>query len=78
MAYVIKNISGSPLPIDGVTMDIGEQLGGIAAPSKEMLAAKTAGKLQIKSDEETLEERQADVAAIKPFRVGDPDIDGTR
>ena len=75
MAYIIKNISGSILSIDGVDLDIGEQL-KVGTLSPAMIDARSAKQLQIKTDETTLEERKADVAAIKPFKTGDPAIDG--
>lgn len=73
--YVIKNIGEQPLPIDGVSIEPNEQL-SITTLSPDMLAARDAGKLQIRDATETLEERKANVAAFKPFKVGDPAIDG--
>jgi hypothetical protein len=73
--YVIKNLTGYPLPIDGVQIDPGEQL-SVHMLTTDMIAARDAGKLQVKDAATTLEERKADVVALKPFKVGDPAIDG--
>ncbi len=73
--YIIKNVSGAVLPIDGVDLAPDEQL-SIHTLSPAMIAAREAGDLQFGTDDTTLEERKADVAAIKPFKVGDPAIDG--
>ncbi len=73
--FVIKNITKGRLLIDGVVLEPAEQL-KVASLSPDMIAARDSGKLQVRSGEETLEERKADVAALKPFKVGDPAIDG--
>jgi hypothetical protein len=73
--FVITNVSSEPLPIDGVMIEPKEQL-SVANLSPDMIAAREAGKLQIKDTTETLEERKADVAALQPFKLGDPAIDG--
>jgi hypothetical protein len=64
--FVIKNVTDKPLPIDGVSIDPGEQL-EVRALSADMIAAREAGALQVRDATETLEERKADVAAIKPI-----------
>ena len=61
---VIKNITGEDLTIDGVFISPGEQL-DVGGLSPEMEQAHSEGKLQVKSGDETLEEREADVAAIE-------------
>jgi len=73
--FVITNVSSEPLPIDGVMIEPGEQL-SVQFLSTDMVAARDAGKLQVNDAATTLEERKADVAALKPFKVGDPAIDG--
>lgn len=73
--FVITNIGHEPLPIDGVSLDPHQQLSA-SRLSPDMLAARNAGKLRVVSGDTTLAERKADVAAIKPFKVGDPAIDG--
>ena len=65
--YVITNMTDKPLTIDGVSIEPKEQL-SIASPSEEMLKAKAAGTLRILNSDETLEERKADVEALKPFK----------
>ncbi len=76
MTYVITNMTKEAFPIDGVMIDPGEQLRIFTGLSPDMIAARDAGKLRVLSGDETLEERKADVAALKPFKVGDPAIDG--
>ncbi|QOZ25269.1 hypothetical protein [Bradyrhizobium sp. CCBAU 51753] len=72
--FVIKNVTTMPLPIDGVSVEPGEQL-SVTTLSTDMVAAREAGKLQVKDAATTLEERKADVDGVKPFKVGDPAID---
>lgn len=74
-SFVITNISDDPLPIDSVWIEPKEQL-SVSHLSPDMLAAQAAHKLRILSADTTLAERKADTAAIKPFKVGDPAIDG--
>jgi hypothetical protein len=64
--YVIKNLSKEPVTLDGVPIEPGEQL-SVAVLSQEMIAASNAGTLQVRSGDETLEERKADVAALNSF-----------
>lgn len=73
--FVITNVSDAPLPIDGVLIDPNEQL-SVVNLSPDMVAAREAGKLRILSGDETLEERKANTEAFKPFKTGDPAIDG--
>jgi hypothetical protein len=73
--FVITNTTHKPLTIDGVSIDPGQQL-SISHLTTDMVAAKDAGKLRVLDGDETLEERKSDVAAIQPFKVGDPAIDG--
>ncbi len=73
--FIIKNVSANPLPIDGVSIEPNEQL-SVSTLSPDMIAARESGHLQINDATETLEERKADVLALKPFKVGDPAIDG--
>ena len=54
--YVIKNLSKEPVILDGVPIELGEQL-SVAVLSQEMIAARDAGTLQVRSGDETLEER---------------------
>ena len=61
---VIKNITPESLTIDGVSISPDEQL-DVGGLSPEMEQAVAEGKLQVKSGDETLEERKADVAAIE-------------
>ena len=62
--WVIKNLTDAPLPFEeGVTIDPGKQY-TISHLTPDMLAAKEAGKLQIKDGNETLEERRANIKAI--------------
>ena len=65
--YVIKNLTTKPLMLDGVPIDHAEQL-SVVVLSSEMIAARDAGTLQVRSGDETLEERKADVAAINSFK----------
>jgi hypothetical protein len=69
MAYIVKNISGHKLPIDGVDLNPNQQL-SFATLSAEVIAARDAKppKVQVKTDETTLEERKSDVEAFKPFK----------
>jgi len=64
--YVIKNLSKEPVILDGVPIEPGEQL-SVAVLSQEMIASSNAGTLQVRSGDETLEERKADVAALNSF-----------
>lgn len=73
--YVIKNVRSHTVPVDGVSIDAGEQL-TIHTISPQMQAAIDRGDLMLRSGDETREERRANVEAIKPFKVGDPAIDG--
>ena len=73
--WIITNVSSAPLPIDGVSIEPHEQL-SVSNLSPDMIAARDAGRLRILSGDETLAERKADAEAFKPFRTGDPDIDG--
>lgn len=75
MRYVIKNTTDKPLPVGPITMDPGQQLdANILTP--EIIAARDAGGLSITDATLTPAERRADVEAIKPFKSGDPAIDG--
>ncbi len=73
--FIITNMTEAPLLIDGVSIDPGQQL-SVVNLSPEMVAAKAAGTLRVLSADTTLAERKADTAAFKPFRTGDPAIDG--
>lgn len=73
--YVIKNITDESLPIDGVDIEPGRQFDARVLTA-DMIAARDAGKLQVKDATPTLAERKADTAAFKPFKSGDPAIDG--
>ncbi len=66
--YTITNISSAPLSIDGVSLDVGEQV-NVLSLSEEMIAARDAvlPTLQVESGDETLAEKQADVAAVNEF-----------
>jgi len=68
MAYIVKNISGDVLPIDGVDLAKDDQLRFVSL-SAEVIAYRDAKppKVQVKTDETTLKERESDVAAFKPF-----------
>ena len=73
--FIITNMSQSPLMIDGVSISPRQQL-RVVNLSDEMVAARNAGSLRVLSAETTLAERKADTAAFKPFKTGDPAIDG--
>lgn len=73
--FVITNLTKSPLTIDGVSINPAQQI-RVVNLSAEMVAARNAGSLRVLSAETTLAERKADTAAFKPFKVGDPAIDG--
>jgi hypothetical protein len=73
--FVITNISKEALKVDEVTFKPNQQL-RVGSLSADMLKAKKAGTLRILSGDETPAERRANVAAIKPFHVGDSAIDG--
>jgi hypothetical protein len=73
--YVIKNIRNHTLGVDGVIINPGEQL-TIQTITDPIAKAIEAGDLRIQSGDETREERHANVEALKPFKVGDPAIDG--
>lgn len=60
---VIKNITEENLVIDGVSISPQEQL-DIQVLSPEMEKAKDEGKLQVKSGDETFQERVEDVEAF--------------
>lgn len=62
--YVITNKTDKPLTIDGVELNPKQQL-SVATLSADMLKAKEAGTLRVLSGDETLEERRADIAAIR-------------
>jgi hypothetical protein len=65
--YVVKNLSKEPVILDGVPVEPDEQL-SVAVLSQEMTAARNAGTLQVRSGDETLEERKADVSALNSFK----------
>ena len=65
--FVIKNLTKEPLPIDGTSIDPGQQL-SVAHLTADMNAAWDAGKLQVKDSDETLEERRANIDAINSFK----------
>lgn len=62
--YVITNTTKEVLKIDGVDISPKQQL-NVIKPTVEMLDAQKAGKLRIMDATETLEERRADIAAIR-------------
>ena len=66
--FVIKNLTDSPLAFEeGVTIPPDKQY-DISYLTPLMLAARDAGKLQIKDGDETLEERRKDIEAIESFK----------
>lgn len=73
--YVIKNVRAHAVTVDGVVIDPGQQL-SIQTITGPINAALDAGDLHLASGDATREERHADVEALKPFKVGDPAIDG--
>ena len=62
--FVITNTSKKVLKIDGVDISPKQQL-NVIKPTLEMLDAQKAGDLRIMDATETLEERRADIAAIR-------------
>ena len=60
--YTITNMTKSPLIIDGVSIEPGEQIGNISVISPAMAAMQAVKKLRILSDTE--EDRKKDVDAI--------------
>ncbi len=75
MTYVIKNIRSHAITVDGVSIDPGQQL-TVHTITGPINAALDAGDLHLESGDPTREERHADVLAFKPFKTGDPAIDG--
>lgn len=73
--YVIKNVRDHSITVDGVSIDPGEQL-SVQTITGPINAALDAGDLHLFSGDPTREERHEDAMAIKPFKVGDPAIDG--
>lgn len=71
---VIKNVRDHDVTVDGVAISPGEQL-EVNVLSSEMNDALDRGDLVLGGDA-TAEERKADAEALKPFKVGDPAIDG--
>jgi hypothetical protein len=72
---VIKNVRAHVVTVDGVKIDPGQQL-KIQTITGPINAALDAGDLHLYDGDETAAERKADVAALKPFKTGDPAIDG--
>ena len=64
--FVIKNLSHKALILDGVPIEPNEQL-DVAVLLPDMIEARDAGTLQVRSGDETLEERKADIEAINSF-----------
>ena len=75
MAYVIKNVRAYTVMVDGVSINPGEQL-TIQTLTGPISAALDAGDLHLSFGDETREERHANAGAFKPFKSGDPAIDG--
>ena len=74
MSLVIKNTTKQPHWLDnGVTIEPGEQI-SIVQLTPRMNDLLDQGVLSL--GQPTPEDLKADVAAIKPFRTGDPAIDG--
>jgi len=61
---IITLMTPEPIFIDGVQITQGEQL-SVHTLTEDMIKAHAEGKLRITSEEETLEERKQDVAAIE-------------
>ncbi len=75
MSYIIKNVRDHDIVVDGVTITKGQQL-KIENITGPINAALDAGDLHLAFGDETREERHADIEAFKPFKTGDPAIDG--
>lgn len=73
--YVIKNVRNYAVTVDGVSIDPGQQL-AIQTITGPINAALDAGDLHLFNGDPTREELHQDAMAIKPFKVGDPAIDG--
>jgi len=68
MGYIIKNLTPAKIEIaPDVYIEPHQQLGPLSQLTDKMQDAADAGALQIKSDEETLEERRSDIDAINSF-----------
>lgn len=73
--FIIKNVTKKPIDIGGVSVPPGIPY-TVAAVTDPMLEKLKAKALSVTFGDETLEERQADAAAFKPFSTGDKGIDG--
>lgn len=74
--YVIKNISDHAVPLDnGVVIAPNEQL-SVQTVTGPMNAALDRGELHLADGDPTPAELKSDADAIKPFKTGDPAIDG--
>jgi hypothetical protein len=72
---IIKNVRDHVITVDGVKIDPGQQL-SIQTITGPINAALDAGDLHLYDGDETRAERHANAEAIKPFKTGDPAIDG--
>lgn len=72
---VIKNVRNRAITVDGVVISPGEQL-SIQALTGPINQALDAGDLHLSSGDESREERHANAEVFKPFKTGDPAIDG--
>lgn len=72
--YIIKNTTHEPLRVGSTTLSAGQQL-TVHILTPEILEAQDRG-LSVREVTLTHAERHADVLALKPFKVGDPAIDG--
>ncbi len=73
--FVIKNVRAHAVMVGGVSINPGQQL-TIHTITGPINAALDAGDLKLSDGDETIAERRANIAALKPFKVGDPAIDG--
>ncbi len=75
MTLIMKNIRETSIFVDEVEITPGQQL-ICTNITPEIRKHLDNGDLRLSSDAPTRAERRADVQAIKPFKVGDPAIDG--